>query len=117
MPTLGDWEAVTAFALSLPGTELSTYYGSPAVKVAANGRPLVTLSHEADSFGLHIDEDSKAILMETAPGSFWQTPHYDGYPCVLVRYEADDPDRVEDAIRSALAWTAARKPAAVRKKR
>ena len=45
-------EAV-AFALTLPGTELSTSYGKPAVKVASNGRAFLFPSHEPDtSFGV-----------------------------------------------------------------
>ena len=116
MPDLSSWEAVVAHALTLPGTELGTYYGGPAVKVVANGRPLITPSREADSFGLHIDQDSKLMLMKTGPETFWQTPHYDGYPCVLVRYDSDDPERVADVIRQARDRAAALKPAASRRK-
>ena len=34
-----SWDDVVAYALSLPGTELTTYYGGPAVK--ANDRAVV----------------------------------------------------------------------------
>ncbi|PZU06609.1 MmcQ/YjbR family DNA-binding protein [Sphingomonas sp.] len=86
------WEDVFAFAAGLPGTERTTHYGGPAIK--ANGHPIVTPSREADSFCLHIDRDMVEMLKETDPATFWQTPHYEGWPSVLVRYASDDPDRV-----------------------
>lgn len=102
-------------ALSLPGTERCTYYGGPGVRVAANGRTFLNQSREADSFHLAIDHDSKAMLMDTDPASFWQTPHYDGWPGVLVRYASADPERVAEWIDRARGQAAARTPAAKRK--
>ena len=114
---LGSWDDVAAFALTLPGSEMSTYYGGPAIKVAANGRPLVSPSREPDSFVLHIDNDTKAMLIETDPATFWQTPHYDGWPGLLVRYGSADPDRVEAMIERGRTQAAAKRPAAPRKKK
>jgi hypothetical protein len=39
---LDSWEATRDFALTLAGTELSTSYGQPAIKVAANGRTFLS---------------------------------------------------------------------------
>jgi hypothetical protein len=62
------WEEAVAFALDLPGTELSTSYGKPAVKVAANGRAFLFPGHEADtSFGVSIHPDTIEMLKETEP--------------------------------------------------
>ena len=44
---LMTWDEAVAFALTLPGTELGTSYGKPAVKVAPNGRAFLFPSHEA----------------------------------------------------------------------
>ena len=94
------WDDAVAFALTLPGTELSTSYGKPAVKTAANGRAFLVTSHEADSsFGLAIALDAVDLLMATEPETYWQTPHYQGYPMVLVRYAAKDEERVAETIR------------------
>jgi hypothetical protein len=109
-----NWEQVVAHALTLPGTELTTYYGGPAVK--ANGHPLVTPGREEGSFCLHIDQDTKAILIETDPGTFWQTPHYDGWPSLLVRYDSPDPERVLAMIDRSHGWVMSRKPPRPRKK-
>ena len=101
------WEDAVALALSLPGTELSTSYGNPAVKVAANGRAFLVTSHEADtSFGVALDLDAVDLLMTTEPETYWQTPHYEGYPMVLVRYRAKDEQRVAETIRRSRDWAA-----------
>lgn len=114
---LDSWEAARDFALSLQGTELSTSYGKPAVKVAANGRPFLGTGRESDtSFVLHIDFATAEILMATGPESYWQTPHYEGHPAVLVRYASPDPDRVRDMIMWAHEQAAAKKPVAKRKR-
>ena len=59
--------------------------------------------------------DSKEVLMETDPATFWQTPHYDGWAGLLVRYDSADPDRVASVIERAHGQAAARKPARPRK--
>ena len=101
------WDEAVAFALSLPDTELSTSYGKPAVKVASNGRAFLFTSHEADtSFGIAMDLDTIAMLKETEPGTYWQTPHYEGWEGVLVRYRAEDEERVRDTIRRSREWIA-----------
>lgn len=101
------WEEAVALALSLPGTELSKSYGNPAVKVAANGRAFLVRSHESDtSFGVALDLDAVDLLMTTEPDTYWQTPHYEGYPMVLVRYRAKDEARVSETIRRSRDWAA-----------
>lgn len=104
---IDSWDKAVAFALSLPGTELSTSYGRPAVKV--NGRAFLYTGHEDEtSFGVAIDMDSVELLKETDPDTFWQTPHYEGWPAVLIRFDSDDPERVRDVVRRSHAWTAAK---------
>ena len=93
-----------------------THYGGPAIKVASNGRAFLSGSREPGSFALMIDLDTKEVLLETDPATFWQTPHYEGWPAVLVRYDNDDPDRVQDMIARARDQAAARKAAKPRKK-
>ena len=101
------WEEAVAFALSLPDTELASSYGKPAVKIVSNGRPFMFPSHEAhSSFGIAMDRDTIEILKETEPETYWQTPHYEGWPGVLVRYDAADEERVQDTIRKSRDWSA-----------
>lgn len=113
-----SFEDAIAFALTLPDTELSTSYGQPAVKIVSNGRAFLYPSHEADtSFGVSIDMDTIEILKETDPDTFWQTPHYEGWPGVLIRYDSADPERVRSVIIRSRDWTAARPKVKPRKRK
>jgi hypothetical protein len=112
------WEEAVAHALSLPDTELSTSYGKPAVKVRSNGRAFLFPSHEPDtSFGVAIDLDTIEILKATDPDTFWQTPHYEGWPGVLIRYDSDDSERVREVIERSREWVAAKPPTRPRKRK
>jgi hypothetical protein len=96
---MNDWEDTAAFALTMPGAELSTSYGKPAVKV--NGKGFVYPGHEADSFAIYSPLDEKELLMETDPDTFWETAHYRGWPSVLVRYGSGARERIELVITRA----------------
>ena len=112
------WDEAVAFALSLPGTELGTSYGKPAVKVSSNGRAFLYPSHEADtSFGISLDLDSIEMLKATEPETYWQTPHYEGWPAVLVRYDGQDQDRLRETIQRSRDWSAALPSARPRKRK
>jgi hypothetical protein len=112
------FDDAVAYALRLPDTELSTSYGKPAVKVASNGRAFLYTGHEeATSFGIAIDLDTVEMLKETDPATFWQSPHYEGWPAVLIRYDSPDPDRVRAMIERSRDWTAAKPKAKSSKKK
>src|SRR4051794_10547512 len=113
-----SFDEAVAFALTLPDTELSTSYGKPAVKVKSNGRAFLFPSHEPDtSFGVAIDLDTIEILKATDADTFWQTPHYEGWPGVLIRYDSKDEERVRDIIDRSREWTAAKPPPRLRKRK
>jgi hypothetical protein len=103
---LEDWDAVKAFALTLPDTSLESFYGTPCPKV--NGKAFVSPGREPDSFHVMSPHDEKAILLETDPDTFWQTPHYQNWPGLLVRYGSADPERVRAVITRAW-WDRAKK--------
>ncbi|HMN53602.1 MAG TPA: MmcQ/YjbR family DNA-binding protein [Sphingopyxis sp.] len=101
-----NWDDVVAFALVLPDVEMAPFYGTPCPKV--NGKAFVSPGREAGSFHVMCPHEEKEVLLETDPGSFWQTPHYEGWPGLLVRYGSHDPGRVADVIRRAW-WDRAKK--------
>jgi len=110
-----DWDKIVAQGLSLPETELSTHYGAPAVKV--NGNAFIAPGREAGSFCLMLDLDTVEVLKGTDPATYWQTPHYEGWPGVLVRFDTDDPERVLAMIEKAHARAAAKPRPKPRRKR
>ena len=95
-----DWEDVAAYALTLAGTEPGTSWGHPAVKV--RGKMFVSTGSEPGSFHVMSPHEEKAVLIETDPDTFWQTPHYATWPGLLVRHGAADVERVKAVI--ARAW-------------
>ncbi len=115
--TITDWDGLVAFALGLADTHVAPFYGKPAVKIVTNDRAFLSGSREPDSFVLQIDRDTKAMLIETDPDTFWETPHYHGWPGLLVRYDSADPDRVKAMIERARDQAAAHPAARPRKKK
>ena len=112
------FDEAIAYALTLPDTERSTSYGQPAVKIVSNGRAFLFPSHEQDtSFGVAIDRDTIELLKATDPDTFWQTPHYEGWEGVLIRYDSKDPERVREIIERSHAWTAAKPKPRPRKRK
>jgi hypothetical protein len=94
-----SWDSVMAFGLTLPGTEPSTSYGKPAVRL--RGKAFLFPGRERGSFAVMAPVEEKELLMETDPETFWETDHYRGYPAVLVRFESTERERIENVIRRA----------------
>ena len=112
------FDEAVAFALTLPDTELGTSYGKTAAKVASNGRAFLFPSHEPDtSFGVAIDLGTIEVLKATDPATFWQTPHYEGWEGVLIRYDSKDEERVREVIERARSFVAAKPKARPRKRK
>ena len=106
------WDDVATLALALPGAELSTSYGRPAVKV--RGKMFVVTGKSDDHFVLRATLDEVEMLIETQPVVFFQAPHYVGWEAVLVRYAATDPERVAMLIERAWARNASKAQLAAR---
>jgi len=94
-----NWDSVMAYALTLPGTEPSTSYGAPTVRLRS--KPFVYPGRERSSFAIACPVEEKEFLIETDPDTFWETDHYRGWPAVLVRYGSPDGERIETLIRRA----------------
>jgi hypothetical protein len=47
------------------------------------------------------DMDEREALLQGQPEAFFSTPHYDGYPYVLVRLEAVDPEELAELLEEA----------------
>ena len=94
-----SWDEAVAFALALAGTELSTSYGAPAVKV--NCKAFLYPGREKGSFAVATPMPEKELLMETEPEIFWESAHYRGWPAVLVRYGSASRERIEAVITRA----------------
>ena len=52
---------------------------------------------------VHCPTQDKQRLLEAIPETLFTTPHYDGYPVVLVRLDAVDEAQLRDLLGAA--WT------------
>lgn len=86
------WDDVVQRALALPGATRGTSYGRDAVLV--RGKMFVVIGREPDHFVLRAGLDEVEMLIATDPACFYQTPHYVGWPAVLARLDAADPERI-----------------------
>ena len=87
------WEEVVAVGVKLPEVEVSTSYGTPALKV--RGKLLTRPRYEDDSIVLlEIGFDEREMLMQVEPETFHITPHYQNYPSILARLSSVHPGTV-----------------------
>jgi len=95
------WETVRELALTLPGAEEGTSYGTPAFKV--RGKLFVRLYQSGDSLVVKIEPSERAMRMKADPEAFYITDHYVNYPWMLVRHAAirkeDLRELLEDSWR------------------
>jgi hypothetical protein len=90
---------VTQAARAFPGTQESTSYGTPALKV--RGKLLARAHQSEDSFVLRTEFLDREILMQSDPAVFYITEHYRDYPWVLVRFSAVAASALPELIERA----------------
>jgi hypothetical protein len=95
MATVDD---VRRIALSLPETdEHPSYGGRPSFRVRNKG--FTSIREDGESIVVFVDGlDDKEALLASDRRKFFTTPHYDGYPTVLVRYAEVDEDELRELI-------------------
>jgi hypothetical protein len=92
-----DEHDVRRIALSLPETTEKSSYGTPGFRV--KDRLFARIREEGDVLVLWCaDEGEKSGLIEAEPHKFFTTPHYDGYPLILVRFEAIDITELTELV-------------------
>ena len=107
-----DFDTVRKMALSLPGVEEGTAYGSPALKV--RGKLLACIpthrSAEPGSLVVCIGFDHREDLLATAPDVYYVTHHYVNYPSVLVRLSRIHADALRDLLGMSWRFVTAKPP-------
>src|SRR3954467_2883123 len=114
---MATWDDIGRLALSLPETKEGTSHGNRAWKVKDKGfvweRPL--RKSDVDALGADAPDGpilgarvehvgAKEALLQDAPGVFFTTPHFDGYPAILIRLDAIGLDDLEEVVVEA--WLA-----------
>jgi hypothetical protein len=111
---MATWEDVRALALALPETDEHRSRGQRHWRVKEKlfvwERPLrksdlAALGDAAPDgpvLGARVEhEGAKRALIETEPDVFFTTPHFDGYPAVLVRLDAIGADELAEVVTEA----------------
>ena len=117
---MATWEDVAAVALALPETTQDGHSWSVRAKVVVKERPLrpadlKALGDDAPDGPILLvhtrDLETKDELLARRPDAYFVTPHFHGYPAVLVRLGDIDVEELTDAIVEAWLRTAPHKVA------
>lgn len=122
---MADWEDVRRLALALPATSERVSRGLRQWvvkdKLFVWERPLrrpdlAALGPAAPDgpiLGARVEHlVAKEAMLADPSGVFFTTPHFDGYPAVLVRLDAIGPAELEEVVTEA--WLARAPPRLVR---
>jgi hypothetical protein len=94
------WDDVTAIGARFPGLEQSTSYGTPSLKV--RNKFVCRLRTNPDALVMRVTHmGEREALLQGEPGTFFSTPHYDGYPAVLINLDTVDPTELAELIEDA----------------
>src|SRR5690349_1434742 len=89
---------VRRIALSLPETIEKPWYGSPGFRVKDKGFLRIRSEAEGGLVVFVADLGEKEALLASDAEVFFTTPHYDGYPTVLVNLPAIEVDELTELI-------------------
>ena|SRR3712207_1684064 len=111
---MADWDDVDRLAMALPETGEGTSYGNRAWTVRGKAfaweRPLRRADREAlgdaapdgPILGARVEHlGAKEALLADAPDVCFTTPHFDGFPAVLVRLEVIAVPELEELLAEA----------------
>jgi len=89
-------------ALSFPGVEEGTSYGTPAFKLGK--KLLVRLHQDGVSLVLKVGDATRDHLLQADPDTFFITDHYRGYPYVLAHLDRLSTPDLRKLVERAIAF-------------
>jgi len=99
------WADVVAIGRALPEVEEGTWYRTPCLRVRK--RSFCRLKEDGETLVVRVvDLQDKEALLRGKPEVYFTTPHYDGYPYVLVRLADADPGELRELLEDAWRVTA-----------
>jgi hypothetical protein len=97
---VATWRTVRSIALSLPEAEEEAG-DRPAFRVRGKLFAWKSRDRDGGTLAIRVDRDEKLMMLESRPDLYFQTPHYEGYPGVLVHLDAIDRDELRERIEDA----------------
>jgi len=99
------WVDVVTIGRGLPEVEEGTWYRTPCLRVRK--RSFCRLKEDGETLVVRVvDLQDKEALLRGKPDVYFTTPHYDGYPYVLVRLADADPGELRELLEDAWRVTA-----------
>ncbi|MFL5822088.1 MAG: MmcQ/YjbR family DNA-binding protein [Solirubrobacteraceae bacterium] len=108
---MATWDDVRRIALSLPEAEERESRGRAQWRVdsklfvwerplrSSDLRALGEAAPEGPILGARVEHlVAKEAMVADAPGVYFTTPHFDGYPAVLVRLEEISVEELEEVV-------------------
>ena len=92
---MATWATVKKLGRKLPEVEESTWWNTPSLRIRK--KSFVRL-REPDVIVVLVDLEEKEVLLQAEPDVFFQTPHYEGYPAILVRLSAIEADELAEVL-------------------
>ena len=87
---------VRELALGLPATTEKPSYGTPGFRV--RDRLFARIREEGVLVLWRESEEEKEAMIEAEPEKFFTTPHYGGYPSILIRLDAVDRKELAELL-------------------
>jgi hypothetical protein len=95
-----EWKDVVAVGRRLPEVTEGTWFRTPCLRVRK--KSFCRMKEDGETLVVRVvDLEDKEALLRSDPEVFYTTPHYDGYPYVLVRLEQAAPAQIEELIEDA----------------
>jgi hypothetical protein len=108
--------AVEAIGRTLPDVEVTTSWGSPALKVRGKMFACMAINKAAEpnSLMVRMDFADRDALIEEEPATYYLKDHYAPYPCVLVRLNRVSHDALRDLLAGAHRFIGTKAPRRMR---
>jgi hypothetical protein len=109
---------VRAIGAKLPGVEVATAYGAPALKVRGNLMACIATNKTAEpnTLVVRMGIEERDALLEDDPATYYLKDHYRNYDVVLVRLSKVSTDAMRDLLQNAWRRVDAAKPRAPRRR-
>jgi len=94
---------------AMPGVEQSTTWGAPALKLRGKmiACQAINKAAEPNTLVVRVPFPQRDELIAADPNTYYLKPHYEDYPCVLVRLSRVHPDALRDLLRMGWEFTSA----------
>ena len=108
---MADWRTVRRIAGGFPEVD-ADLEGRPVWRV--RGKAFAWRARERDGSGLavRVDRDETQLILDGNPDVYYVTPHYNGYPGVIIRISAITRDELFERLEDAWLIQAPKKLAA-----